>query len=340
MDNIQNLSPLNLGYKEATKMEAEGAKTQIRSIVDNVATVIQGKREQIELVVMCLLAGGHVLIEDIPGVGKTSLVSALAKSIACDFKRIQFTPDVMPSDISGFSIYNQKTGEFEFRPGAAMSNIVLADEINRATAKTQSAMLEIMEERQVTVDSNTYPLAPPFMVLATQNPIESLGTYQLPEAQIDRFMIKLSLGYPSVEDEITIVLKEKQAKADIQPVTDAQTVVGMIDLTQRVIVSPEVASYIVHIVTATRSHPDSQLGSSPRGSISIYELSRAYALLQGRNFVEPGDVKYVTPYVLGHRITLTHAAKTEKRRPEDVIESILSGIVVPAEPEKKSQWVD
>ncbi len=340
MDNIQNLSPLDLGYKEATKMEAEGAKTQINAIVDNVATVIQGKREQIELVVMCMLAGGHVLIEDIPGVGKTSLVSALAKSISCDFKRIQFTPDVMPSDISGFSIYNQKTGEFEFRPGAAMSNIVLADEINRATAKTQSAMLEIMEERQVTVDSNTYPLAPPFMVLATQNPIESLGTYQLPEAQIDRFMIKLSLGYPSVEDEITIVLKEKQAKADIQPVTDGPTVVGMIDLTQRVIVSPEVASYIVHIVTATRSHPDIQLGSSPRGSISIYELSRAYALLQGRNFVEPGDVKYVAPYVLGHRITLTHAAKTEKRRPEDVIESILGGIVVPAEPEKKSQWVD
>ncbi len=153
-------------------------------------------------------------------------------------------------------------------------------------------------------------------------------------------MIKLSLGYPSVEDEITIVLKEKQAKADIQPVTDGPTVVGMIDLTQRVIVSPEVASYIVHIVTATRSHPDIQLGSSPRGSISIYELSRAYALLQGRNFVEPGDVKYVAPYVLGHRITLTHAAKTEKRRPEDVIESILGGIVVPAEPEKKSQWVD
>ncbi len=340
MDKVQNLSPLDLGYKEATKMEAEEAKTQIRAIVDNVATVIQGKREQIELVVMCMLAGGHVLLEDIPGVGKTSLVSALAKSIDCDFKRIQFTPDVMPSDISGFSVYNQKTGEFEFRPGAAMSNIVLADEINRATAKSQSAMLEIMEERQVTVDSNTYPLAPPFMVLATQNPIESLGTYQLPEAQIDRFMIKLSLGYPSIEDEITIVLKEKQAKADIKPVTNGETVVGMIDLAQRVIVNQDVASYIVHIVTATRSHPDIQLGSSPRGSICIYELARAYALLQGRNFVEPADVKYVAPYVLGHRITLTHAAKTEKRRPEDVISAILSGIVVPAEPEKQSQWVD
>lgn len=206
------------GYAVIEEAEAQAARKKIAGIVDNIETVITGKRKQVELTVLSLLAGGHVLIEDIPGVGKTSLVSALAKTIDCDYKRIQFTPDVMPSDVSGFSIYNQKSGEFEFRPGAAMSNIVLADEINRASAKTQSAMLEIMEERQVTVDSQTYPLKPPFMVLATQNPIESLGTYQLPEAQIDRFMIKISLGYPKPSEEVDIVMHSKQAKKNISPV--------------------------------------------------------------------------------------------------------------------------
>ncbi len=330
MKKIQKLPSMDISYEVISEEEAKKAQEQIRSIADNIATVINGKREQIELVVLCMLAGGHVLIEDIPGVGKTSLVSALAKSIACDFKRIQFTPDVMPSDISGFSIYNQKTGEFEFRPGAAMSNIVLADEINRATAKTQSSMLEIMEERQVTVDSNTYPLEPPFMVLATQNPIESLGTYQLPEAQIDRFMIKISLGYPSFENEVDIVLKGKEAKKQITSVTDGSMVVDLIEKTERVMVSRQVASYIVHIVTATRNHADIKLGSSPRGSIALYALSRAYALFCGRNYVIPDDVKYLAPYVLAHRITLTHAAKTEKRRPDSVLASILSDIVVPS----------
>lgn len=329
MKKIQNMPPMDLTYEVISEEEAKEAQGKIVSIIDNIATVIQGKRKQIELVVMCMLAGGHVLIEDIPGVGKTSLVSALAKSIACDFKRIQFTPDVMPSDISGFSIYNQKSGEFEFRPGAAMSNIVLADEINRATAKTQSSMLEIMEERQVTVDSNTYQLKPPFMVLATQNPIESLGTYQLPEAQIDRFMIKISLGYPSFDNEVDIVLKGKAAKKHISDVTNGPQIVDLIEKTERVLVSRQVAAYIVHIITATRNHPDIQLGSSPRGSIALYALSRAYALFQGRNYVIPDDVKYVAPYVLCHRITLTHAAKTEKRKPESVITGIIGDIVVP-----------
>lgn len=327
---IQTMTRTEVAYEVISEEHAQYAKKQIQAIVDNIATVIHGKREQIELVVLCLLAGGHVLIEDIPGVGKTSLVSALSKSIACQFSRIQFTPDVMPSDISGFSIYNQKTGEFEFRPGAAMSNIVLADEINRATAKTQSSMLEIMEERQVTVDSNTYQLQPPFMVLATQNPIESLGTYQLPEAQIDRFMIKLSLGYPSFDNEVDIVLKGKAAKQNITNVTDGQEIVDLIEAAEYVYVSRQVASYIVHIVTATRNHPDIRLGSSPRGSIALHALSRAFALYNGRNYVLPEDVKYLAKYVLSHRIMLTHAAKTEKKRPEDVIENIVAGIVVPA----------
>lgn len=327
---VENIPTEKVTYDVISDAEALEAQKKIQKIVENIGTVVQGKKEQVELVTLCMLAGGHVLIEDIPGVGKTSLVSALAKSIACDFKRIQFTPDVMPSDISGFSIYNQKTGEFEFRPGAAMSNIVLADEINRATAKTQSSMLEIMEERQVTVDSNTYQLKPPFMVLATQNPIESLGTYQLPEAQIDRFMIKLSLGYPSFDNEVDIIMKGKQAKKEIQPVTSGSEIVELIEQAGRVLVNRQVASYIVHIVTATRNHPDIRLGSSPRGSIALYALSRAYALFQGRSYVIPDDVKYVAPYVLGHRITLTHAAKTEKRSAASIIAGILGDIVVPA----------
>ena len=327
---VETIPTENVTYQVISDAEALEAQKKIQKIVENIGTVVQGKREQVELVTLCMLAGGHVLIEDIPGVGKTSLVSALAKSIACDFSRIQFTPDVMPSDISGFSIYNQKTGEFEFRPGAAMSNIVLADEINRATAKTQSSMLEIMEERQVTVDSHTYQMKPPFMVLATQNPIESLGTYQLPEAQIDRFMIKLSLGYPSFDNEVDIIMKGRQAKREIQPVTTGEEIVELIGQTARVLVNRQVASYIVHIVTATRNHPDIRLGSSPRGSIALYALSRAYALFQGRSYVIPDDVKYVAPYVLGHRITLTHAAKTEKRSAASIIAGILGDIVVPA----------
>lgn len=312
-----------------SEKRTEQIRQEIEAMVGNIETVIRGKREQIELLVLCMLAQGHVLIEDIPGVGKTSLVSALAKTIACGFQRIQFTPDLMPSDITGFSVYNQKSGEFEFRPGAAMSNIILADEINRASAKTQSSMLEIMEERQVTVDSKTYPLAPPFMVLATQNPIESLGTYQLPEAQIDRFMIKLSLGYPDFENEVDILLNGRQAKKRIADITTGAQVVALIEDTQKVHVSRQVASYIVQIVNATRNHPDIRLGSSPRGGIALCELARARALYQGRNYVLPDDVKYLTPYVLSHRLILTHAARSEKREPGEILSEILEQILVP-----------
>lgn len=331
MSKIVQLEDENLGYEVISTEDAKEAREKISKIVDNIETVITGKREKVELTVLCMLAGGHVLVEDIPGVGKTSLVSALAKTITCDYKRIQFTPDVMPSDVSGFSIYNQKTGEFEFRKGAAMSNIVLADEINRASAKTQSAMLEIMEERQVTVDSHTYHLDPPFMVLATQNPIESLGTYQLPEAQIDRFMVKLSLGYPELEDEIDIVMHGKQAKKEIGAIVNGNEIVQLIQMCDCVRVDRSVASYIVHIVTATRTNSDVKLGSSPRGSIALYALSRAYALYQGRNYVLPEDVKYLAPYVLAHRLILTHTAKTEKKDPADIIRKIASAVVVPVQ---------
>ena len=315
--------------KPLTEEEAAGAKRRIVSIVDNIETVIAGKREAVELTVLCLIAGGHVLIEDIPGVGKTSLVSALAKSVNCDFKRIQFTPDVMPSDVSGFSIYNQKSGEFEFRPGAAMSNIVLADEINRASAKTQSAMLEIMEERQVTVDANTYKMEQPYMVLATQNPIEALGTYQLPEAQIDRFMVKLTIGYPDYKDEIKIVMRVEKAKEDITHVAEKEDVRALGNACGQVICSSLVTSYIVRIVEATRNHPDIKLGSSPRGSIALYKLSRAYALSRGRSYVLPDDVKYLAPFVLGHRIILTHSAAVGKKLAAEIIKSIVKDIAVP-----------
>ena len=323
-----------LDYEPLPREQAAEASRRIASIMDNIETVIAGKHEAVELTVLCLIAGGHVLIEDIPGVGKTSLVSALAKSVNCNFKRIQFTPDVMPSDVSGFSVYNQKSGEFEFRPGAAMSNIVLADEINRASAKTQSAMLEIMEERQVTVDANTYVLEQPFMVLATQNPIEALGTYQLPEAQIDRFMIKLSIGYPAHEDEIRIVMKGEKAKKTITHVAEKEDVRVLSEKCGRVICSKQVTAYIVRIIEATRNHSDIKLGSSPRGSIALYRLSRAYALSKGRNYVIPDDVKYLAPYVLGHRIILTHSAAVGKKIPSDIIKSIVKDIAVPVNPEQ------
>ena len=315
----------NLISEEGAKQDAE----KIQRIISNIDTVIKGKHKQVELVVLCLLAEGHVLIEDIPGVGKTSLVSALSKTINCDSSRVQFTPDIMPSDISGFSIYNQKSGEFEFRQGAAMSNIVLADEINRASAKTQSAMLEIMQERQVTVDGNTYEMKPPFMVLATQNPIDSLGTYQLPEAQIDRFMAKLSLGYPEFEDELAVIMGGRGAKRALQPVTNGEEINALIADAGNVTVSKIVASYIVRIVTATRTFADIRLGSSPRGSIALHQISKAYALSQGRSYVTPDDVKYLAPYVLAHRLILTHGAKTEKKNPTDIVNTIVSQVVVP-----------
>ena len=316
--------------KRLGETAARAAGEQLSAIVDNIGTVIIGKRPVVELVVLSLVAGGHVLIEDVPGVGKTSLVSALARSISCGFQRIQFTPDIMPSDVTGFSIYNQKTGEFEFRPGAVMSHLILADEINRASAKTQASLLEAMEEKQVTVDSKTYPLEEPFMVLATQNPVDSFGTYPLPEAQIDRFLIKVSLGYPALEEEIRVVTGSRAAKRALKPVVTREDVLALRAAAEQVYVSPALARYLVELTAATRSHPDLLLGSSPRGGIALYNLARAYALAKGRDYVLPDDIKYLAPSVLAHRLTLTHEAKLAGKSGAQVIAEIVQSVLIPA----------
>ena len=310
--------------------ELSAAKEKIQAIVDNIETVIIGKRASVELVVLALLARGHVLIEDVPGVGKTSLVSSVAKSVDCQFKRIQFTPDLMPSDVTGFSIYNQGTGQFEFREGSVMSNLVLADEINRASAKTQAALLEAMEERQVTVDSQTHVLEEPFMVLATQNPIESFGTYPLPDAQIDRFLLKLSMGYPALDEEQKIIHNGKTAKAQLHAVVSRQDILHLSELADRVSVAADVERYIVEIVAATRTNPYVILGASPRGSISLCTTAKVHALMNGRGYVIPDDVKYMAKPVLGHRITLNNEAKIKRMTTADILDDILTSVVVPS----------
>ncbi|MDR3136707.1 MAG: AAA family ATPase [Coriobacteriales bacterium] len=306
----------------------QGAQTLAR-ICGNIETVIIGKRESVELVVLSLIASGHVLIEDMPGTGKTSLVSALARSLDCGFRRIQFTPDIMPSDVTGFSIFNQKTRDFEFRPGGVMSNLVLADEINRASAKTQSALLEAMEERQVTVDSETHRLDEPFMVLATENPIEQYGTYPLPEAQLDRFLIKLSMGYPQMDEEVRIVLETKAAKARIAPVASKGDILTLRELAEKILVSAPVARYAVQVVSSTRTMKECSVGASPRGSIALIKLGQAHALLRGRSYVTPDDVKYLAPFVLSHRVILTHEARIAGRDARSVIETVLDSVAVP-----------
>ncbi len=310
--------------------QARAAAQALSSIASNIETVIVGKREIVELVIMAFIAKGHVLLEDLPGTGKTSLVRAFAKTIDCGFSRMQFTPDVMPSDVTGFSIYNQKTRDFEFRCGGVMNNLVLIDEINRASAKTQAALLEAMEERQVTVDAATHKLEEPFMVLATQNPIEQYGTYPLPEAQLDRFLIKLSMGYPLPDEEVRIMLESKAAKAALHSVVSRSEILALRDMAENVFVSEAVARYAVQIVVATRSMGECSCGASPRGSIALVELARANALMRGRSYVLPDDVKYLAPYVLAHRVMLTHEAKVAGRTGESVIATILDSVAVPS----------
>ena len=312
-----------------TREEAQRNARIMSGICDNIEIVMLGKRQVVELTVMALICGGHILLEDVPGVGKTTLVSALAKSIQCGFNRIQFTPDIMPSDVTGFSIFNQKTREFEFRPGAIMSNLVLADEINRASAKTQSSLLEAMEERHVTVDSKTYRLKEPFMVMATQNPLESYGTYPLPEAQIDRFLIKMAIGYPDFIEEVKMIHLGDRGKKAIRPVVTGGDVLKLRADAESVFVSVPVEKYIVEIVKATRNSADLSLGSSPRGSISLMKMCRVYAMYQGREYVLPDDVRYLAPFILGHRITRNHEAKAAGRTAEMIIAQILDSIAVP-----------
>lgn len=294
-------------------------------IIDNIEKVIIGKREVVELVVTALIADGHILIEDVPGIGKTSMVSALAKSLGLQFKRIQFTPDILPSDITGFSMYNMKTGEFEYKPGNIMSNIILADEINRTSPKTQASMLEVMEERQVTVDGITYKLPNPFMVLATQNPVEFLGTYPLPEAQLDRFIMKISIGYPRFETEkqILTVYRKNNPMDSLEQVADAEMIINIRKEVRDITVNEKINDYIVRLVSATRVHELVKLGCSPRAAIFLMKAAQARAFMEGRTFVTPDDVKTLAVAVLAHRLTLNQEARLKGIRLGEVIEEIL-----------------
>jgi len=300
-------------------------------VIGNIEKVIVGKRDIVELTFISLICGGHILIEDVPGVGKTSLAYSLAKSINCSFNRIQFTPDVMPSDITGFSMYNQKTGEFEFRPGSIMSHIVLADEINRATPKTQSSLLEVMEKGQVTVDGVTYKVPTPFMVLATQNPVEYLGTYPLPEAQLDRFFMKISIGYPSPADEAEILARFQvdDPLEKLMPVVETTDIIRLQEDVKNVYVDKTLNRYIVDIINGTRVHKDIAMGASPRGSLFLLRAAQAWALYNKRNFVIPDDIKKMAVPVVSHRIMLKQEAKLRGRHSEDIISEIINKIKVP-----------
>jgi MoxR-like ATPase len=304
---------------------------RFRDVEGNVERVVQGKHREIRLALVTLVAEGHALIEDVPGVGKTMLAKAMARSIDCSFRRIQFTPDLLPTDITGVNVFNQERGDFEFKPGAIFANIVLGDEINRASPKTQSALLECMEERQVTIDTETYQLGQPFMVVATQNPIEHEGTYPLPEAQLDRFMMRIAIGYPSsdVETEILATHGVRSTLNDIGPVTDALGVREMIEMARQVHVSPAVRRYIVDIVEATRKHPDVYLGASPRASIMLLRAARALAAADERDYVIPDDVKGLATPVLSHRVIVTADAVMSGRTSGAVLAEILGEVVVP-----------
>ena len=303
----------------------------IKNIILNIEKVIVGKRQAIELCLMTFLCKGHILIEDVPGVGKTSLASALAKSLNCSFKRIQFTPDIMPSDITGFSVYNPKTGKMEYNTGAILHQVILADEINRTSPKTQSSLLEAMEERQVTVDGHTYQIDEPFIVIATQNPIEYLGTYPLPEAQMDRFFMRISLGYPARADEMKMIsrFKGESPWADIKMVASGEDILEIQKLVTEVYVSTQINEYIVNLVRSTREHELVALGASPRASIHLCKASQAWAFYCGRTFVLPDDVIKMIHHVLEHRIIIKQEGKMKKITAYDVIEDILQKTAVP-----------
>jgi MoxR-like ATPase len=300
-------------------------------VIANIEKVIVGKRSAVELAVVSLLCQGHLLIEDVPGVGKTMLARSLAKSLGCTFNRIQFTPDMLPSDVTGVSIYNQVTREFEFRPGPVMSQVVLADEINRATPKTQAALLEAMEERQVTVDGVTHILPRPFMVLATQNPIEYEGTFQLPEAQLDRFLMRINLGYPGLLDEINILDRQQHRHplVDIEQVVSLEELIAAQEKVKEVYVAAPVKRYIVELGRHTRDHAEVYLGASPRGSLALYKAGQARAAIHGRDYVLPDDIKALVQYALSHRVILGPGARLRDLSTEQVLDEIMDSLPVP-----------
>ena len=306
-------------------------RTLAEGLISNVEKVIVGKTESIRLVVIGLICQGHVLIEDVPGTGKTMLAKSLARSVGCSFNRIQFTPDMLPSDVTGVSIFNQKTGEFEYRPGPIMAQVVLTDEINRATPKTQAALLEAMEERQVTVDGVTRRVPDPFIVLATQNPIEYEGTFPLPEAQLDRFMLRVNIGYPTLQDEIRVMEQQQIA----HPIESLERVVAVEALlagqkeVRRVTVSAEIKNYIVRLVDATRRHGEVYLGSSPRGSLTLFRTGQARAAILGRDYVAPDDIKAMAMPALAHRLILGPAARSREVDSREIIREILAAVPAP-----------
>ncbi len=313
----------------AINVELITALTQ--RVVDNVERVIMGKRQEVQLALIALLCEGHLLIEDVPGVGKTMLARSLARSIGCTFRRIQFTPDMLPSDVTGVSFFNQKTREFEFRSGPIMAQIVLADEINRATPKTQSALLEAMEERQVTVDGVTYPMQRPFLVLATQNPIEYEGTFPLPEAQIDRFLIRINLGYPSSADEMRILESQRDhhPMQDIGQVVSAGELQAAQEVVKQVYVDELIQQYIVALANATREHPDVYLGASPRGSLALFKGARARAALHDRSYVTPDDIKALLQPTFAHRLIISPSARINNVDARSIVEEVSRSVPVP-----------
>ena len=309
-------------------VDVKGIATEI---VENVEKVIIGKRAEVELALIALICKGHALIEDVPGVGKTMLAKSIARSLGCVFKRIQFTPDLLPSDITGVSIYNQKTGDFEFREGPIIAQVVLADEINRATPKTQSALLEVMEERQITVDGVTHVVPEPFLVMATQNPIEYEGTFPLPEAQLDRFILRITLGYPSTEEELSIIEQQQIAHPidELEQVVDVPQVLELQKAAREVYVDTLIRQYIVNLAHATRSHETTYLGASPRGSLGLFRAAQALALIDGRDYVLPDDAKRLAEPVLAHRIIVSPAARMRDASGRSVVQELLERVPVP-----------
>lgn len=297
----------------------------------SVEQVLVGKGNVIELALAAVLSGGHLLIEDVPGIGKTTLARSLAESLRCSFRRIQCTPDLMPSDITGVHFFNQKLGEFEFRPGPILSQVVLADEVNRATPRTQSALLEAMAEGQVTIDDRTIPLPAPFLLIATQNPIELEGTFPLPEAQLDRFMLRLRIGYPDEADEEQMLARfhTDNPIESIEPVSEGQDIVAARERVKEVYVDQVLSNYIVRLTQATRTHEEVELGASPRATLGLYRCCQAFASIRGREYVTPDDVKVIAPFALAHRTILTSQARLRGREPEDVVMDLLTRVEVP-----------